>query len=74
MILNLIMVLEPQFREESAFIPSVFYSMVDKPIVGHNDLVVDKHDISAIADPYVPLRRSQRTRRSTIPSDYEVYL
>ena len=40
---------EPQFREESVFIPSVFVpnrdvfdSMVDELVVCHNDLVVDK--------------------------------
>ena len=48
--------------------------MVDEPVVGHNDLVVNEYDISAIADVGVPLRRSQRTRRSAIPNDYEVHL
>ena len=51
----------------------VFYSMVDELVVGQNDPVVDEQDILAIADPYVPLRRSQRTRRSIILDDYEVY-
>ena len=61
---------KPQFREESVFIPSVFvpdrdvfYLVVDELVVGHNDPIVDEQDSLTIADPYVPLRRSQRTRR-----------
>ena len=48
--------------------------MVDEPVVDQNDLVVDEYDISTIANPCVPLSRSQRTRRLAIPDDYEVYL
>ena len=72
---------EPQFREESVFIPSVFVPnidvidpLVDEPIVGHNDPFVDEHDILAIANAGVTLRRSPRTKRSTIYDDYKVYL
>ena len=43
---------EPQFRKESVFIPNVivpdrvvFDLVVNEPIVGHNDLVVDVQDI-----------------------------
>ena len=36
----------------------VFDLVVDKPIVGQNDLLVDEQDISVIADHCVPLRRS----------------
>ena len=48
--------------------------MVDEPIAGQNDLVVDQEDISAIADASVPCRRSQRIMRLAILDDYEVYL
>ena len=72
---------EPQFREESVFIPCVFVLdrdvidlVVDEPVVGQNDPSVDKKDIPVIADAGVTLRRSQRTKRSTIPNDYGVYL
>ena len=72
---------EPQFREESVFIPSVFVPnrdvidlLVDEPIVGQNDPFVDEQVILVIADTSVTLRRSQRTKRSAIPDDYEVYL
>ena len=67
--------LEKKFIHSSVFVPErdVFYSVVDELVVGHNDSVVDEQDILTIADPYIPLRRSQRTRRSAIPDDYEVY-
>ena len=71
---------KPQFREESVFIPSilvldgdVFDPVVDEPIVGHNDPFVDGQDIPAIAYAVMTLRRSQRTKRSTIYDDCEVY-
>ena len=48
--------------------------MVDESIVGQNDPFVDEQVILVIADTGVTLRRSQRTKRSTIPDDYEVYL
>ena len=48
--------------------------MVDEPVVDQNNLVVDKQDISAIADVGVPLRRLQRTKRLAILDDYEVYV
>ena len=44
--------------------------MVNELVVGHNDLLVDEQDISSFANASVPLRRSQRTRRSTIPDDW----
>ncbi|TKC11565.1 hypothetical protein FA727_23840 [Robertmurraya kyonggiensis] len=72
---------EPQFREESVFIPSlvvpdrdIINPVVDEPTVGQNEPIVEEQDIPVIADTDVPLRRSQRTRRSAIPDDYEVYL
>ena len=72
---------EPQFREESVFILSIFVRdrdvidpVVDESKVGHNDPFVDDQDILAIVDVGVTLRRSQRTKRSSIPDDYEVYL
>ena len=72
---------EPQFREESVFISSVLVPdrdvvdpVVDEPIVGQNDPFVDKQDILAIADVDLTLRRSQKTKRSAIPDDYEAYL
>ena len=48
--------------------------MVDEPVVGHNDPFVDEHDILAIANAGVTLRRSPKTKRSTIYDDYKVYL
>ena len=48
--------------------------MVDEPVVGHDELVVDEHDIPTIADANVPLRTSQRTKRLAILDDYKVYL
>ena len=72
---------EPQFREESVFISSVLVPnkdvidpMVDEPVVGQDDPFVDEQDIPAIVDANVTLRRSQKTKRSAIPHDYEVYL
>ena len=47
--------------------------MVDEPIVGSNEPFIDEQDIPAIAYASVTLRRSQRTKRSAIPGDYEVY-
>ena len=46
--------------------------MVDELVVGHDEL--DEHDIPTIADASVPLRTSQRTKRSAILDDYKVYL
>ena len=51
-----------------------FYFEDDEPVVGQDELVIDKHDIPAIVDASVPLRRSQRYKRSTILDGYEVYL
>ena len=48
--------------------------MVDGPVIDQNEIVVDEQDILTITKDYVPLRRSQRTRRSAILGDYEVYL
>ena len=68
-------------QAKSVFIPSVFVPnrdvidpLVDEPVVGQNDPFVDEQDILVIADVGVTLRRSQRTKRSTIHDDYEVYL
>ena len=72
---------EPQFREVRVFIPSVFVHdrdvidlVVNEPVVGHNDPFVNEQDIPAIADAGVTLRRSQKSKRSFIPDDYEIYL
>ncbi|XP_060670974.1 glutathione transferase GST 23-like [Ziziphus jujuba] len=41
-------------------------------LVGQDESIIEEQDIPAIVDVNVPLKRSQKTRRSTIPDDYEV--
>ena len=56
---------EPQFREENLFIPSVVVPdrdiinpVVDEPMVGQNEPVVEEQNVPAIIDTDVSLRRS----------------
>ena len=56
---------EPQFREESVFIPNVLVHdrdvidpVVDEPVIGQYDPFVDEQNIPTIADAGVTLRRS----------------